>query len=105
VALQMQSCNNCTAMSTLFVSFICAVHWAIYCCRCWQYCVHLVASYLKRQMSTRESKIVGDTGCQGNCKLSESGLWSESPPFPQNRGHLCTTSDVAQSNRAGDATI
>ncbi len=104
-ALQMQSCNNCTAMSTLFVSLICAVHWAICCCRCWQYCVRLLTSYLKRQMSARESEIVGDTCCQGNYKLSESGLWSESPPFPQNRGHLWTTNDVAQSNRAGDMTI
>jgi hypothetical protein len=101
----MQSCNNCTAMSTLSVSLICAVHWAICCCRCWQYYVHLLASCLKRRMFARDSEVIDDTCCQGNCKLSESGLWLESPPFPQNRGHLCTTSDVAQSNRAGDATI
>jgi hypothetical protein len=101
----MQSCNNCTAMSALSMSFICAVHWATYCCRCWQYCVHLLASCLKRWMSTRDFEVADATCCQGNCKLSESGLWLESHPFPQNRGHLCTTSDVAPSNRAGDATI
>jgi hypothetical protein len=56
-------------------------------------------------MSARDSKVVDDTCCQGNYKLSESGMWSKSPPFPQNKGHLCTTSDVAQSNRASDATI
>jgi len=56
-------------------------------------------------MSTRDSEVVDATRCQSNYKLSESGLWSESHPFPQNRGHLCTTSDVAQLNRAGDVTI
>ncbi len=104
-ALQMQSCNNCMAMLTLSVSLIYVVHWVICCCRCWQYCVHLLASCLKRRMSTRDSKVVDATCYQGNCKLSESGMWSESHPFPQNRGHLCTTSDVAKSNRASDATI
>ncbi len=104
-ALQMQSCNNRTTMSALSVSFICTVHWAICCCRCWQYYVHLLISCLKRRMSARDFEVVDATCCQGNCKLSESGLWSESHPFAQNRGHLYTTSDVAQSNRAGDATI
>jgi hypothetical protein len=104
-ALQMQSCNNCMTMLTLSVSLICVVHWAICCCRCWQYCVHLLASCLKRRMFARDSEVVDDTCCQGNYKLNESGMWSESPPFPQNRGHLCITSDVAQSNRAGDVTI
>jgi hypothetical protein len=33
-ALQMQSCNNCTAMSALSVSLICAMHRAICCYRC-----------------------------------------------------------------------
>ncbi len=56
-------------------------------------------------MSACDSEVVDATCCQGNYKLSESGLWSESPPFSQNRKHLCTTSDVAQLNRAGDATI
>jgi hypothetical protein len=80
--LQMQSCNNYTAMSALHVSLICVVHWAICCCRCWQYCVHLLASCLKGRMSARDSEVTDDTCCQGNCKLSESGLWSESHPFP-----------------------
>jgi hypothetical protein len=30
----MQSCNNCTAMSALSVSLICAMHRAICCYRC-----------------------------------------------------------------------
>ncbi len=105
VALQMQSCNNCMAMSALSVSLICVMHWAIWCCRCWQYCVHLLVSCLKWRMSAHDSEVADDTCCQGNCKLSESGLWLESPPFPHNRRHLCTTSDVAQSNRVGDATM
>jgi hypothetical protein len=60
---------------------------------------------LKQRMFARDFEVADDTCCQGNCKLNESGLWSESHPFPQNKGHLCTTSDVAQSNRAGDVTI
>ncbi len=56
-------------------------------------------------MSARDSEVADATCCQGNYKLSESDMWSESHPFPQNRGHLCTTSDVAQLNRIGDATI
>jgi hypothetical protein len=56
-------------------------------------------------MSAHDFEVVNDTCCQGNYKLNENGLWSESHLFPQNRGHLCTTSDVAQSNRVGDATI
>jgi hypothetical protein len=67
--------------------------------------VHLLASCLKRWMSARDSEVTDDTCCQGNCKLSESGMWSKSHLFPQNRGHLCIVSDVAQSNRASDATI
>ncbi len=67
--------------------------------------MHLLASCLKQRMSARDFEVVDETCCQGNCKLSESGMWSESHPFPQNGGHLCTISDVAQSNRAGDATI
>jgi len=67
--------------------------------------VHLLASCLKRGMFARDSKVVDATCYQGNCKLNENGLWSKSHPFPQNRGHLCTISDVAQSNIAGDATI
>jgi len=67
--------------------------------------VHLLESCLKRQMSARDFEVADDTCCQGNCKLNESGMWSKSHPFPQNRGHLCTTSDVVQSNRAGDVTI
>jgi len=65
----------------------------------------LLASCLKRRMSAHDSEVADATCCQGNYKLSESGLWLESHPFPQNKGHLCTTSDVAQSNRAGDVTI
>jgi hypothetical protein len=103
--LPMQSCNNCTAMLALSMSLICAMHWAICCYRCWQYYVHLLTSCLKRRMSACGSKVANATCCQGNYKLNESDMWSESHPFPQNRGHLCTTSDVAQSNRAGDATI
>jgi len=56
-------------------------------------------------MSAHDSEVADATCCQGNYKLSESGLWLESHLFPQNKGHLCTTSDVAQSNRAGDVTI
>jgi hypothetical protein len=52
-----------------------------------------------------DSEVANATCCQGNYKLIESGLWSESHLFPQNKGHLCTTSDVAQSNKVGDATI
>jgi len=62
-ALQMQSCNNCTTMSALSVSFICAVHRAICCCRCWQYCEHLLASCLKRQMSACDSEVTNATCC------------------------------------------
>ncbi len=83
--LQMQSCNNCMAMSTLSMSLIRVVHWAICCCRCWQYCVHLLTSCLKQRMSARDSEVADDTCYQGNCKLSESGVWSESHPFPQEK--------------------
>jgi len=62
-ALQMQSCNNYTAMSALSVSLIYVVHWAICCCRCWQYCVHLLASCLKRWMFAHDSEVVDATCC------------------------------------------
>jgi len=86
MVLQMQSCNNCTAMSTLSVLLIYAVHWAICCCRCRRYCVHLLTSCLKRRMSACGSEVADATCYQGNCKLSESGMWLESHPFRKIEG-------------------
>jgi len=37
-------------------------------------------------MFARDYEVVDDKCCQGNYKLSESGLWLESPPFPQIEG-------------------
>jgi hypothetical protein len=37
-------------------------------------------------MFALDSEVVDDTCCQGNCKLNESGMWSESPLFHRIEG-------------------